>query len=213
MTTNNPRTRKARRWLLCIGTAACAVLAGCKSSNNNGNGRGGDPLVAGPNRIPPQNVPVPERGIGRNGKSDPLLGSPTAKNDRTGVGYTDDPERFKGTYIPNKSSTPAALASGQFKDGDDLKIEGTENRVPLQQTGASTAVRPGEPAPDSLSRELAQLNIKREDQSLTHENGKCFFRAAVPISANGQKRQYTGVGDTEEEAIRDLLEQVQFDRK
>ena len=49
---------------------------------------------------------------------DHILGSPS----HPGYGYNDDPERFKGTFLPGKGSTPAAL-SGWAKDGDGLKID------------------------------------------------------------------------------------------
>src|ERR1700722_4852471 len=108
MTAINPRKRSCFFLPVAIGFAGLFALTGCKTGSSDNNSRSSDPLVSGPGRIPAQNIPVPDRGIGSNGKpSDPLLGSPTSKPlDKTGVGYTDDPNRFKGTYIPSPSSTP-----------------------------------------------------------------------------------------------------------
>ena len=116
MTTTNPRPRTLCRLALSAGlVVSSALVAGCKSKDGGSPvAKIRDPLVYGPNRIPPQNVPVPDRdGVGSKGTADPLIGSPTAASgDKNGVGYSDDPERFKGTYIPSESSTPAALAGG-----------------------------------------------------------------------------------------------------
>jgi hypothetical protein len=217
MTATNPRTRFLCKWPRVIGMLVLLALIGCKSNNSDSGTRSQDPLVGGPSRIPPQNVPLPDRGgIGANGKPDPLLGSPTGKPpDKTGVGYSDDPSRFKGTYIPSPSSTPAALA-GNLKDGDALKIDGNENRVPLQQTGASLPSKQGEldSGLDSLYSELEKYGCKREDRSLGQENGDYVFRAAVPrIGGNGAKLQVTGAGKTPEEAVKQALDQVVMDRK
>jgi hypothetical protein len=219
MTAINPRTRSIYRWPGFIGLAALLALAGCKSNNSDNGTRNTDPLVGG--RIPPQNVPLPDRGgIGANGKpSDPLLGSPTSKPpDKNGVGYSDDPSRFKGTYIPSPSSTPAALAS-KLKDDEELKIDDNANRVPLQQTGAAVPSKPVDQGTglDALYRELEKYGWKREDRPLGQENGEYVFRASVPRmggnGANGAKLQVTGVGPTPEEAVKQALDQVIQDRK
>src|SRR5579872_5301381 len=165
MTAINPRMRFSQFRPRAIGLALLFSLVGCKSSNSDSSTRNGDPLVSGPSRIPAQNIPVPDRGIGANGKlPDPLLGSPTGKpQDKSGVGYTDDPSRFKNGYIPSPSSTPAALA-GHMKDSDELKIDGNENRVPLQQAGAVVPTKPSEPAPtpalEAIYRELEKYGWK-----------------------------------------------------
>jgi hypothetical protein len=162
---------------------------------------------------------MPDRGIGANGKlPDPLLGSPTSKpQDKTGVGYTDDPSRFKGSYIPSPNSTPAALA-GHMKDDEELRIGGNENRVPLQQTGGVLPANPKEqgvsPALDSIYRELEKYGCKREDRSLGQENGQYVFRASVPRDGGaGAKLCVVETGQTPEEAARKALESIQSDRK
>jgi hypothetical protein len=192
------------------------ALVGCKSREVNGNSGGRDPLVYGPNRIPPQNVPLPDRGgIGTKGKTDPLIGAPTGKSDKGGVGYSNDPSRFKGTYVPGAGTTPAALA-GKMKDGDELKIDTPDNRVPLQPSGGVVPTGGvGETATgvDALFRELEKYGVKREDRTLGRENGQYAFRASVPISGSGAKRQYTGVGDTAGDAVKQVLDQVIADRK
>lgn len=215
MTAINPRIRFIHCWPSVLGFAVMLALVGCKSNNSNNSTRNSDPLVNG-SHIPPQNVPLPDRA-GNNGKSDPLVGNPTTKPaDRGGVGYSDDPSRFKNTYIPGPISTPAALA-GNLKDGDELKIaDGNENRVPLQQTGAVLPVKPSEQGTgvNALYSELEKYGCKREDRSLRLENGQYVFQAAVPRDGvSGAKLQVTGVGQTQEDAVKQALDQVMLDRK
>src|SRR5215210_6242885 len=144
MTATNPRSRTLSRLAWTAGFVALLALTGCKSTKDAtgaATGKSRDPLVYGPTRIPAQNLPLPDRGaVGAKGtKSDPLLERPVGKGDKdkTGVGYADGPERFRGTFIPGPGSTPAALA-GKKGDGDELKIEAPEapdNRVPLRPGG------------------------------------------------------------------------------
>ena len=193
----------ARRWVLCACAAGLIALAGCKTdkeAKGAGVARGKDPLVHGPTRIPRQDLPVPDRATGpRGGKPDPLT-TPTGGK----AGYSDDPERFKGTYIPGKPSTPASLA-GRFKDGEELKID--TPGVPL--TG-------GVAAPADVEPQFAQLDkfgVKPEDRTLDREGGQWVFRASVPISGNGARRQYTGAGPTAVEAVKQVVDQIGADRK
>jgi hypothetical protein len=114
---------------------------------------------------------------------------------------------------------PAALA-GNVKDGDELKIDGNENRVPLQQTGAVVPVVPAKPGEqvavtglDPLYRELEKYGCKSADRSLTQENGQWVFQAAVSRGMNGAKLQCKETGLTAEEAIRKVLDDVIADQK
>lgn len=216
MTADNPRTRTLRRYACAASFLALVALVGCRSSDG-GKGSGGsrDPLVHGPNRIPPQNVPLPDRGgVGAKGpRADPLLERPVGKNgDRSGVGYNDDPTRFKKSHVPGPDTTPAALA-GKSKDGDELKIDTPDNRVPLQPAGGVIPIESdGGLAVDGLLRELEKYGVKREDRTLAREEGKYVFRASV-TNANGTKRQYTGAADTANDAVKQVLDQVVLDRK
>jgi hypothetical protein len=191
MSAINPRMRSIIYWPGAIGLAALLALTGCKSDNSNNSSRNNDPLVGG-TRIPPQNVPVPDRGgVGANGKTDPLMASPTSKPpDKTGVGYTDDPARFKGTYIPSASTMPAALA-GNLKDGEELKIDGNENKVPLLQTGA---VSPGKPLAQSadlaaIYSELEKYGCKPENRSLSHRSSPGGRGSAAQIGPGRETGQ------------------------
>jgi hypothetical protein len=231
MTATNPRSRILSRLACTAGFVALLALTGCKSTKDGGSASttGGkrDPLVYGPTRIPAQNLPLPDRGaIGAKGtKNDPLLERPVGKgSDKTGVGYADGPERFRGTYIPGPGSTPAALA-GKGKDGDELKIDAPEmpdNRVPLRPRGGvlpAGAIEMGEMGEmgdgglQALYADLAKYGAKREHMRLTQEDGRHVFRASVPISGSGAQCQYDGVGATATEAVKQVLDQVMADRK
>ncbi|MBA4186801.1 MAG: hypothetical protein C0467_02160 [Planctomycetaceae bacterium] len=224
MTATNPRTRILSRRACIAGLAGFLALTGCKSRDSGGEvGAGGaptkirDPLVYGPTRIPPQNVPLPERGgIGAKGRADPLT-TPAGKNgDKTGVGYSDSPDRFKGAYNPGPGTAPAALA-GKNLDAEELKIDTPDNRVPLRQASgvlpAGSVEAPSPPGLEPLFSELAKYGVTRADRTLVQENGDYTFRASVPISGNGAKRQYTAVGKTGNEAVKQVLDQVIADRK
>lgn len=220
----NPQRRSLCRRACLAGVVGLLAMAGCKSRDGNGGNVGGnsqgkirDPLVYGPTRIPPQNVPLPDRA---NGKTDPLTAPVSKPTDKTGVGYADDPERFRGTFIPSMGTTPAALAAKR-NDPDELKIADVpDNRVPLRQTGgvvpAGGTGGAAESVPagvEGLFTELGKYGVTRADRSLAQENGEWVFRASVPISGNGAKRQYTGTGKTANDAVKQVVDQVIADRK
>jgi len=215
MTASSARTDSLSFRACALGVLALMALAGCRSSDGGKGSGGRDPLVYGPNRIPPQNVPLHDRGgIGaKNAKSDPLLERPVGKTgDRSGFGYKDDPARFKGTHIPGPDTTPAALA-GRTGDGDELKIDAPDNRVPLQPTGGVIPIEnDAGMAVDGLLRELEQFGVRKQDRSLAREEGKYLFRASV-TNANGTKRAYQGRGDTANDAVKQVLDQVAMDRR
>jgi hypothetical protein len=205
-----------RRRVAVACAALLVALAGCKSDKGT-KGAGvsrdkHDPLFAsGPNLIPKQNVPIPDRATGPKGRGDPLT-TPTGGKSGDKVGYSDDPERFKGSYVPSLGSTPAALAS-RLKDGGELKID-DGGGVPLKPAGGRLAAGalpggsltpPAEVAP--LYAELEKRGVKREDRDLARENGKWTFRASLP-NAQGAKTQYTGVADTAADAVKQVLKQI-----
>jgi hypothetical protein len=214
MMADNPRTRTSRRARQLLGVIALLALAGCRGDGNKGSG-GHDPLVYGPNRIPPQNVPLSDRnGVGVKGtKSDPLLERPVGKNgDKSGVGYNDDPARFNSTHIPGPGTTPAALA-GKSRDGDELKIDTPDNRVPLRPAGGIVPIENSVgTGADQFYQELEKYGVRRDDRTLTREDGKYVFRAAV-TNSNGTKRSYTGVGANSDEAVKQVVDQIAQDRR
>jgi hypothetical protein len=203
-----PIARSAGRWVLALSAAGVLALAGCKTDKQaKGTGTPGnkDPLVYG--IIPKQNLPVPDYATGTKGAADPLT-TPTGGK----AGYNNDPDRFKGTFIEGQSSTPAALAS-RIKDGEELKIADTPG---TKLTPAGGTLPPGaiEP-PDDVNPLLAQLQkygVSREDRTLERENGRFAFRASVTLSS-GARRQYVGMGDTAQEAVKQVLDQVANDLK
>jgi hypothetical protein len=216
MTATNPRHRNPlSRPALALGLAALLLFCGCKSTKDGGsasaNGGKRDPLVSGP-RIPPQNVPLPERGGAavKGTRTDPLLEKPVGR----GVGYSDDPERFKGTYIPGAATTPAALAS-KLETSNDLKIDSPpDNRVPLRPAGGDVKPAGGiDPPPESLEplyAQLQKLDVTAKDRSLRQENGQYVFRASVPLKT-GAKRHYEGVAATATDAVKQVLDQIAAD--
>ncbi|QDU20136.1 hypothetical protein [Urbifossiella limnaea] len=201
----------ARR--LAVLAAALALAPGCKSkdgSTASGDTRP-DPLVAGPGRIPRQNIPLPEKGgTAGNRRGDPLLGAPVARpNDRSG--YTNDPERWKGgPYVPGPGGTPAALTNRTKDDGFGLKMDG-HGGTQLTPTGGSAAAATSVPSgAESLYAELKRYRVDRGDYTVTREGGRTLFQARVPLP-DGGVRGYTGAGPTEADAIRHALEQMRGD--
>ena len=104
----------ASGWWRCLRWSAARARTAAGLPRAAG-GKSRDPLVYGPNRIPPQNVPVPDRGgIGAKGtKTDPLIDAPTGRPGDKTASATRRPERFKGPYIPGPGSTPAARGQRQ----------------------------------------------------------------------------------------------------
>lgn len=201
-------TRLFRRAGVLVGAVVVLILAGCKNNKEPqgmGVGRGNDPLIGGPNLIPKQNVPIPDRATGPRGRPDPLVSPVGGK-----AGYTDDPERFKGTVIRGALNTPAALA-GRLKDGEELKI--ADGGVPLTPTGGTLPALEAPEGVDPLLAELDRLGVKREDRSLVRENGRWVFRASLVKTAQGARTEYTGIATTPADAVRQVLTQVASDRK
>jgi hypothetical protein len=201
-----------RRRVACVCAAVLLALVGCKSTKEPtgtgvSRGKDKDPLVFGPTKIPKQDLPLPDRATGPKGRPDPLT-TPTGGK----AGYSDDPERFKGTFIPGEKSTPAALA-GRMKDDEGLRIDSPG--VPLTPAGGTLPGGTLE-APEGVSPLYAQLDkfgVKPEDRSLDRENGKYVFRASVPISGNGARRQYTGMAEKAPDAVRQVLDQLASEPK
>lgn len=200
--------RTARRWAIALSAGGLLALAGCKTdreARDIGGGRRSDPLVAGPKLIPRQDLPVPEWGIGSKGK-DPLT-SPTGGRGEK-AGYTDDPERFKGTVLPSRLTMPAALA-GRNRDGDELKIDDTG--VTLQPAGGVVPADIGAGI-SALYNQLEKLGVKREDRSIEREGGKYVFRASKTVSPEGARRQFTGEGNTAYDAVKQVIDQLAEDK-
>ncbi len=211
-----PRRTAARR--LAVLTAALALAPGCKSREGSTGGGSAaaprpDPLVAGPGRIPRQNIPLPDRGTGTAGKTkaDPLLGSPVARPGER-VGYTNDPERWKGgPHVPSPASTPAALTS-RTKDDDGFGLKLDSPGTPLTPaSGSATAATDQPPDAAPLYTQLKGFGVDRGDYTVTREGARFLFQARVPIG-NGAVRGYSGAGATEADAMRQVLDQIRLDR-
>jgi len=197
--------------------AACGfalLFAGCKDKPTTGGIARNDPLLGG-NRIPPQNVPVPDRGTAGNKSKpfDPLMTPVGSKDTKSGAGYTDDPQRWKGRpYSPNMGSVPASLA-GRGKDGDELKIEDPTRGVPLQPAGGPIPAGDADLAAsaDLQLQQLREYGVAKGNYSFTRENGSVVFRANVP-SPTGATQGFTGVGANPAEAVKQVLDQVKANR-
>ena len=203
-----------RRWAACVGVVALLVLSGCKTDkdakgNGTGVSRGKDPLVYGPNRLPPQNLPTSstDRATGpAGGKSDPLTTQVGGK-----VGYNSDPERFKGPVVLGKSSTPASLTS-RGRDGDELKIESPG--VTLTQTGGTLPGGELE-APQAVGPLYKQLEqqygVKPADRTLELESGQWVFRVSMALVDGPGRRQYCGAASNAPDAIKQVIDQLAID--
>jgi hypothetical protein len=196
---------------LALAVAVALLAAGCKSKDGGSGGLARhDPLMGG--RIPPQNVPVPDRGTaGGKTKSDPLMTPAGRPGDRTGAGYTDDPQRWKNApYVPSDKTVPAALAS-RPRDGDELKIE--TPGVTLQPAGGPA---PGASADlagaDAQLQQLRNYGLTTGNYAFDRTADGYVFRANIPISGGGTTRGYSGAGATPADAVKQVLDQVKADR-
>lgn len=217
MTVTNTTIRR-----LCVAALVGASLAaGCKSKDKDGgvargSGGGRDPLLTGPGRIEPQNLPLPERGGTAGGRrGDPLLGSPTGRPNSERSGYSDDPERFKGVYVPGPGSVPAFL-SGRTRDDEGLKLE-RPDAGPVTPASASmppAAIPSAPPAasvPTATVRSLEDLGLRRGDYTLEQDATGFTLRVRRELPSGGV-RQYTERGATEAEAINNMIQQLKGDR-
>lgn len=190
---------RRRTFAALVGALGLCALAGCKTdkeARGTGVSRGKDPLFG--NLIPRQDLPVPSK-TATKGKTDPLFAPTGGKT----TGYNDDPERFKGTFLPGKGSTPAAL-SGWAKDGDGLKIDSPG--VPLVPAGGAE-VPP--PSVEPLLAELTKFGVSADDRSLAREGGQWVCRASVPNPERvGARVQYSGAADNPADAVKQVLAQL-----
>ena len=220
--TNTTTRRASAARKLCVAALLGASLAGgCKSKDTNGgvargSGGGGrnDPLLTGPGRIEPQNLPLPERnGTAGGRRGDPLLGSPTGRPNNERSGYSDDPERFKGVYVPGPGSVPAYL-SGRTRDADELKIE-RPDVPPVSPAGGvmpPAAIPPAPPATGSARvSSLEDLGLRRGDYTLERDAGGFTLRVRRELPGGGV-RQYTERGATEADVVANMISQLKGDR-
>ena len=185
-----PGRHSSRRAKQLLGVLALLALAGCRSDGNKGSGSR-DPLVYGPNRIPPQNVPLSDRsGVGAPRAPKPTRCSIARSGrmaTRAASAITTTPARFSGTHIPGPGTTPAALAA-KTKDGDELKIDTPDNRVPLRPAGGIVPIDNNSgPAANQASPGAGEVRSPTGGSTLTNEDGKYVFRASV-TNSNGTKR-------------------------
>lgn len=219
-----PRGR-ARAGLFGMMAFALVFTAGCKSSRGGGSGANDqaqhDPLF-GKTLIPPTSVPVPEKGAGvgsRNGRPDPLLGSPTGntkdKKDKTGATRTEDPERWKGPFVPSQATTTAALTSTLRNDHSDLSVDEEPSRTGgarLQLASGSTVSGASgknlDQIPPVLQEDLEALGIRRGQYEIVRlSTGDFSIRAKVPNKTGGVT-SYEEVGASAAAAVQRLLDQL-----
>ena len=213
-------TLRWRRGIFALIGLGLFLGMGCRGKDAGGGvAKTTDPLMGGPQaRIPAQNLPIPGTGTaGTRGRSDPLLGAPTGRpGDKVGAGYSNDPERWKGIYIPDSASTPASLAGRMAPDDEGLKIEpaGGVVRQPATASPAASIPPTREQLPDSIVRELQNYGVKPGDYQLASKAGVGYvFQADIAINGDGAKRRYTDTAPTPTEAARKVLESVKADRR
>jgi len=199
------------------GTLSLALVLcsfGCKSKDSGptSNLTKNDPLLAGPGRIPRQNVPVPGRDGTAGGKrADPLLGSPTSgTRANAGGGFPDDPDRWKkGPYVPGPGGSPAALAGKQKDDGEGLSIDLPGGVGLTPAGGAAPAPTPVQPlGSDAAFAELARYGVKRGDYTIAREDAMVVVRVKVLMAPEGPSRSFTGQGPTESAAVKQVVDQL-----
>jgi hypothetical protein len=196
---------------LCLALVLGSVGCKSKDSGPSSNLSKNDPLIAGPGRIPKQNVPVPDRGGTAGGKRvDPLLGSPTSGTRANAGGYTDDPERWKkGPYVPGPGGSPAALAGKPKDDGEGLSIDLPGGVGLTPAGGVAPAPAPVQPlGSDAAFAELAKYGVKRGDYSIAREDGVVVVRVKVLAAPEGPSRGFTGQGSTESAAVKQVVDQL-----
>lgn len=227
------------RWMIAV-CATLMVLAGCKSKGSNGGlmrglgiGGGspgsltsrGDPLLGGA-RIPPQNLPIPNRGDTAQSR-DPLLspGVPTGKSaptERTDRGSSTKEQasiRRDDPFRPGRAQTAAALAGRTIATDDTLAIgnrdtaitpaSGTDGPSPFRLPGGGTI------AVGDVAAALQNLGASVEPPERTAQG--YIIRVTVPIGKPGSDgrpgliRQYEGIGPTAAQAAADALTQIRGD--
>jgi hypothetical protein len=203
------------------GTVSLALLlgsVGCKSKDSgpSSNLSRNDPLLAGPGRIPRQNIPLPDRGTAGGKRPDPLLGSPTSGTRSNTGGFSVDPDRFKnGPYLPGPGGSPAALAGNPLPSDEGLSID-LPGGVGLTPAGGPIAA-PDRPAPrapaaplgsDAAFAELAKYGVQRGDYVVAREDGVVLVRVKVLTTPEGPSQSFTGQGPTESAAVKQVVEQL-----
>jgi hypothetical protein len=221
------------------------LLAGCKSKGSNGGlmrglGMGGgspgsltsrgDPLLGGA-RIPPQNLPIPNRGDSAQSR-DPLLstGVPTGKTAPTERTDRGEPKKDQASirrddpFRPGRAQTAAALAARTIATDDTLAIgdrnptitpaSGTDGPAPFQLPGGVKPLADGISATD-VAAALRNLGATIDPPERTAEG--YIIRVTVPIGKPGADgrpgliRQYEGIGTTAAMAAADALTQIRGD--
>jgi hypothetical protein len=224
-----PRGRMRAGRVAWLALALVLAATGCKSSKGGGGGGDltqSDPLMGG-SRIPPTSVPVPERnGLGNSRtRTDPLLGSPTGNTKKdpksnTGATRTEDPDRWKGPFVPSQATTTAALTAKLRSDHSDLTIDeppADANRGARLQLASGTAPiatnsQNFDQIPQVLQDDLSALGIRRGAYEIVKlPSGEFAMRAKVPTKSGGVT-QYEEVGPTAAAAVQKLIDQIKSDR-
>ncbi|MGL4420842.1 MAG: hypothetical protein ACRCZF_09280 [Gemmataceae bacterium] len=173
-----------------------------------------DPLL-GQTRIPPTNLPVPGRdGIAKPPR-DPLLGSPTGRDERS------QNDRWKNEpFRNNRETTAAGLAGGNgnrrglsIDDRNDY-ADRREAVTPVSGTGPVTDRLPATRSAnlEELYASLRKFNAKWLEPA--PDGNDYLFRCDVPIEGGvaGPNRRYEGTGRSASAAVADVLEQIRSDR-
>jgi hypothetical protein len=170
---------------LLLGSAGCKNKESGPSSNLSKN----DPLLAGPGRIPRQNIPLPDRG-------------------------TAGGKRPEGPYVPGPGGSPAALAGLPLATEEEGLAIAPPGGVGLTPAGGSDRPVATAPAPatplgsDTAFAELAKYGVKRGDYAVSREDNIVIVRVKVYPVADGPARSFTGQGQSETAAVKQVVDQL-----
>jgi hypothetical protein len=178
--------KRTRRALMLL--TALVALPGCRSSEK---GERRDPLMG--RYIPKTDLPVPGRDVA--GRKDPLLTQP-AKGEKD----TRRSQVEKDTYRNTQATSVAGLAGRP--EGVVMPRKGTPLRRDPSTDDDDVERRRG--AFEAMGATL--------ERPMKDGNGDAVIGAVVPAGADGAQRRFEGKGRTLNEALDDLLKNLQADQ-
>jgi hypothetical protein len=181
------------RVLLCL---SLLLPAGCRSfqRGTSGDGDRRDPLYG--KYIPKTDLPVP-------GRKDPLYTAPVSDSKKPSQ---DQPFRnSKATSVAGLAGNIKVEDTGMSLGDRRPNAEPVPRGVPLTRSGGPLPAGDGY---DRLAEELQRRRVRYDDPQRDAQGGYSMT-GRVAHGADGQLRQYVGIGATPAAAAKDLLLQLQ----